>query len=260
MRKAISEAVVGDVSLGKTRQLINLRRELLRCFRKRARYSFPRVPWPTWPPSWQYAESVGPKSFWEIKAHMYLFEQGNLASIAGVSPRIVTNRLDGTMSMEGLEAVVRADNIHFPVTEMLIVENTHNYCGGRVLPTGYVEAVSLLARKKNIHLHMDGSRIWNAATASGTPLSKLADPVQSMTMSLSKGLGAPAGSMLVGPADLIRRARRVRKALGGGLRQVGVLAAAGLVALDDFEAGLLEADHARAKLLADQLSVVPGLR
>jgi threonine aldolase len=192
-------------------------------------------------------------------SHMYLYEQGNLANVAGVSPRALPNRADGTVSLEGIEAAIRSSNVHFPETSLISLENTQNFCGGRVLPGGYVDAVSAIAGKRGIPLHMDGARIWSAAAATATSVAELTASVDSVTACLSKGLGAPSGSMLIGPRDFIERARRHRKALGGGMRQVGVLAAAGLQAIDDFEGGMLVTDHRRAKRIAESLADTPGV-
>jgi threonine aldolase len=192
-------------------------------------------------------------------SHMYLYEQSNLANVAGVSPRALPNRADGTVDLEGIEAAIRASNIHFPETSLICLENTQNYCGGRVLPSNYIEAVSVVAGRRDIPLHLDGARIWNAAAAAATTVAELTTAADSITACLSKGLGAPSGSMLIGPRDFIDRARRHRKALGGGMRQVGVLAAAGLQALDDFESGMLVADHRRAMRIAEGLSDIPGV-
>jgi hypothetical protein len=141
---------------------------------------------------------------------------------------------------------------------MIALENTHNYCGGKVLPNGYLQAVSKIARNKGIPVHLDGARIWNAAVSSGLNVGELVADVDSISACLSKGLGAPAGSLLIGPSGFIRKARRVRKSLGGGMRQGGVLASAGMVALDDFEKGLLRADHLRARTIAEAISKMPG--
>lgn len=143
------------------------------------------------------------------------------------------------------------------MTALIGVENTHNFCGGRILPAGFMEGLNGIATKHNIPIHLDGARIWNAAAATGISLSNLATHADSLSVCLSKGLGAPAGSLLVGPAAFVTRARRIRKVLGGGMRQIGVIAAAGLQGLDDFEAGMLTNDHIRAKRLARSIRELP---
>jgi threonine aldolase len=191
--------------------------------------------------------------------HVFLYEQGGAATIGGVPSRVLPNELDGTIKLESIVAAIRANNIHFPITRLVCLENTHNYCGGRVLPQSYIESVANELKKHNIPLHIDGARIWNAATALGLPLSEMAVHADSMSVCMSKGIGAPAGSLLIGRREWIDRARRTRKALGGGMRQVGVLAAACIVGLTDYENGMLIIDHARAKQLAIGLSSIVEL-
>jgi threonine aldolase len=183
---------------------------------------------------------------------MFLYEQGSAAQIAGVSPHPLPNMVDGTIDIDSIRRSIRSDNIHFPTTQLIAMENTHYACGGRVLPENYLSEVKSFLSSKNqeIPIHLDGARLWNAAVAQEKTLSILAEHADSISLSLSKGLGAPAGSLLVGPKALINRARRARKVLGGGMRQVGILAAAGLKAVDDFNAGILSHDHRRAKALA----------
>ncbi|KAJ1440796.1 pyridoxal phosphate-dependent transferase [Ochromonadaceae sp. CCMP2298] len=260
MRKAMAEAEVGDDVFGEDPTVNKLEERVALMFGKERSLFFPTGTMSNLAATMAWCDARGSEVILGDSSHMYLFEQSNMAQIAGVSPRVVTNRADGTMDIGAIEAAIRADNVHFPETQMIAIENTHNYCGGRVLPGGYAEAVRWLADRKDLAVHMDGARIWNAATASGTTLAKLAAPVDSLSACLSKGLGAPSGSLLVGPSHLIDKARRIRKALGGGMRQVGVLAAAGMRALDDFESGMLETDHKRAAVIAMALSSIPGIR
>lgn len=150
---------------------------------------------------------------------------------------------------------IRPANVHFPVTRLVALENTQNFCGGRLLPDGYIQNVATALQDKNIKLHLDGARIWNAAVAAGKSVSELVAGVDSMSVCMSKGLGAPVGSLLVGPSDFIDRARFIRKSLGGGMRQAGVLAAACLVALDDYEAGeMIPRDHEHARIIAEGIA------
>lgn len=186
---------------------------------------------------------------------MYLYEQGSAAQIAGVSPHPLPNMVDGTIDIDSVRRSIRADNILYPTTQLIAIENTHNACGGRVLPANYLSELKLYLSSKNIDvpIHLDGARLWNAAVAQDNSMASLSENADSVSVSLSKGLGAPAGSLLVGPKSFINRARRARKALGGGMRQVGILAAAGLKAIDDFNAGVLSHDHRRAKSLANAI-------
>ena len=191
-------------------------------------------------------------------AHIFLYEQGGSAALGGVHPHILPNQPDGTLDLAEIEANIRGDNEHFPVTRLVCLENTHNRCGGRVLPVAYVDAVGALAQRHGLRLHVDGARLWNAAVALGLPPARLVAPADSVSVCFSKGLGAPIGSAVVGSRDFIRRARRMRKQVGGGMRQAGVFAAACLVALDEMIERLAE-DHANAKLLARGLATIPGL-
>jgi threonine aldolase len=192
------------------------------------------------------------------EAHLFYYEQGGMAALGGIQPRTLRNEPDGTLRLEEVEAAIRADDAHFPVTRVLALENTHNRKGGAVLPPDYMAAAAALAKARGLRLHVDGARLFNAAAALGVPAGELVRGADSVTVCLSKGLCAPAGSVLAGGGEFIRRAHRVRKVLGGGMRQSGVLAAAGLVALEEMTARLAE-DHAHARLLGDGLASIPGL-
>lgn len=192
------------------------------------------------------------------KAHIFLYEQGGGAQLGGAHPHVVPTGADGTLDLELVEAAIRDDDQHYPVTKLVCLENTHNKCGGLVLPAGYVRAAGELARARGLALHVDGARIWNAMVASGEDGAALAAHVDSVAVCLSKGLGAPAGSLLVGSARTVSRARRLRKALGGAMRQSGILAAAGLHAIEHHLARLAD-DHAHARALALELAALPGL-
>ncbi len=191
-------------------------------------------------------------------SHTFLFEAGGIAALGGVMPHTLTNQPDGSLDLGDIQGALRADDVHQPISRLIILENTHNRCGGTVLSADYTRQVGLLAKRNHLSLHIDGARIFNAAAACNTPARVLAEPADSITFCLSKGLCAPVGSLLCGSAEFIRRARRIRKQLGGGMRQAGILAAAGLVALDEMVDRLSE-DHRRARTLASGLAAVPGL-
>jgi threonine aldolase len=163
------------------------------------------------------------------RSHMFLWEQANGAQFGGVGYRPLPNLDDGTIPLDALKKAVRAANIHNPVTRLIALENTHNQCGGRLLTAGYTAAVGDFAAAAGLRLHIDGARLWNAAAALDVPPADLVRAADSVSVCFSKGLGAPAGSAVCGSADFVARARRVRKALGGGMRQAGVLAAAAQV-------------------------------
>lgn len=192
------------------------------------------------------------------KAHTFLYEAGGISALGGIHSCQIANRADGTMPIEEIAAAIRGENIHFPKTRLICLENTQNRCGGVVLPLEYHQAVYDLAHQRGIPLHLDGARIFNAAVALEIPARKFADLCDSITFCLSKGLCAPVGSILCGTKDFVDSARRVRKQLGGGMRQAGVLAAAGIVALESMIDRLAD-DHRRAKTLAEGLSRIPGL-
>ncbi|XP_037093595.1 probable low-specificity L-threonine aldolase 2 isoform X2 [Pollicipes pollicipes] len=187
------------------------------------------------------------------KCHIHLYEQGGCATVAGVHPRVMPNRPDGTIDPDLLRAKVRSEDVHYPVTKLICLENTHNYCGGKVLPLDYLDQVVALAKEVGVPLHMDGARLPNAAAALGVPMSRILRGFASSTLCLSKSLSAPVGSLIVGSAQFIKQARRTRKVLGGGMRQVGVLAAAGLLAVDVMCDRLVD-DHQRARRLAEAIN------
>ena len=191
-------------------------------------------------------------------SHTYIHEAGGVSALGGVHPRSVPNQADGTLRLEDIQAAIRADDEHYPISRMILLENTHNGTGGTVLSSEYMNSVSEISKENGLVLHLDGARIFNAAAALGIPASVLAEPADSVTFCLSKGLCAPVGSLLCGSEDFIRRARRARKQLGGGMRQAGILAAAGIVALEKMVDRLSE-DHDRARRLAAGLQALPAI-
>ncbi len=191
-------------------------------------------------------------------AHTFLYEAGGIAALGGVHPYLLPNQPDGTLALDAVRAAVRSDDVHNPVSRLVVLENTHNRCGGTVLSPAYMQAVGALAREKGLQLHVDGARIFNAAAALNLPAVELVREADSVTFCLSKGLCAPVGSVLCGSKAFIEKARRIRKQLGGGMRQAGILAAAGIVALEKMASRLGE-DHARARRLAQGLAALPGL-
>ncbi|MFZ6028107.1 MAG: low-specificity L-threonine aldolase [Chloroflexota bacterium] len=192
------------------------------------------------------------------KAHVFLYEAGGISALGGVHSCQVANRPDGSLDLDDLRAAIRGDNAHLPPTRLIGLENTHNRCGGAALTAAYTRSVGDLAHEHGLVLHLDGARIFNAAAALGVSAAELAAPADSVTFCLSKGLCAPVGSVLCGSQGFIRRAHRVRKMVGGGMRQAGILAAAGIVALETMTERLVE-DHRRARQLAAGLATVPGI-
>lgn len=200
------------------------------------------------------------------QSHTFLFEAGGISALGGVHSHQLPNRADGGLEPEDIRRAIRPDDVHQPRTRLICLENTHNRCGGTFQDVEYTRQIGQLAREYGLKVHLDGARLFNAATAivekTGGEVRQvareLAQAVDSVTFCLSKGLCAPVGSILCGGEEFIRQARRVRKMLGGGMRQVGVLAAAGLVALEKMIDRLQE-DHLRARRLAEGLRTIPGL-
>ena len=193
----------------------------------------------------------------EAEAHIYCYEAGAAAALAGVQFCTLEGER-GALSAEQVAEAVRLDNIHFPPTSLVCLENTHNRAGGAVYPLEKLEAVYREASGRGIPVHMDGARLFNASVASGVPARQFAACADTVQICLSKGLGAPVGSLIAGPREWIGRARRWRKRLGGGMRQAGVIAAPGIVALQTM-IERLAADHDNARFLAERLAELPGL-
>lgn len=192
-------------------------------------------------------------------AHVYIYEQGGSAALGGVHPRTVPTEADGTLPLERIAEAIRGDNEHFPITRLITVENTHNRCGGRALPLAYMDAVGELAHRHGLQFHVDGARLWNAAVALNVSPARLLQHADSASLCLSKGLAAPVGSVVVGSGEFIRKARRMRKVVGGGMRQAGVIAAAGIVSITQMVERLAD-DHANAQGLAQGLARLDGIQ
>jgi threonine aldolase len=192
------------------------------------------------------------------RSHMFLNECGSIATVGGIHPHTIPNQPDGTMCIEDIIAAIRGDNDHWPRTRAVCLENTHNRCFGAPLSPDYMASVSDLAKKRKLRIHLDGARIFNASVALGMDVKEFTRHVDSVSFCLSKGLAAPVGSVVCGTSEFIAEARRNRKVLGGGMRQVGIIAAPGLVALDKMIARLTD-DHANARRLAEGIANIPGL-
>ena len=192
------------------------------------------------------------------KSHMFLNEAGGMSALGGIHPHTVANQPDGTMLLEDIEGAIRGSNVHFPRTRLICLENTHNRCNGAALPAEYFNSVAGLAKRYSLSLHLDGARVFNAAVALGVDVKELTRNVDSVSFCLSKGLSVPVGSAVCGSSEFIAEARRTRKVLGGGMRQAGILAAAGVVALEEMVERLAE-DHANARRLAEGIPQIEGL-
>ncbi|MHC4168444.1 MAG: low-specificity L-threonine aldolase [Planctomycetota bacterium] len=192
------------------------------------------------------------------QSHTFLYEAGGIAALGGVHPHTIPNQPDGTLRLEDIAGAIRADNVHFPRTRLVCLENTHNRCGGAALGPDYIEQVATLAHDRGLLLHLDGARVFNAAVALGVDVKELTRHVDSLSFCLSKGLSAPVGSMICGSKEFIAEARRIRKSVGGGMRQCGIIAAAGIEALENMTARLAE-DHDNARRLAEGIAEIKGL-
>jgi len=192
------------------------------------------------------------------RSHTFLYEAGGMSTLGGIHPHTISNQPDGTMRLEDIEGAIRGSNVHFPRTRLICLENTHNRCSGSALTSEYIDSVAALAKEHGLSVHLDGARIFNAAVALGVDVKELTANVDSLSFCLSKGLSAPVGSVVCGSSEFIAEARRARKVLGGGMRQAGVIAAAGIKALEEMVDRLAE-DHDNAKHLAEGIASISGL-
>ncbi|MBN2044024.1 MAG: low-specificity L-threonine aldolase [Anaerolineales bacterium] len=192
------------------------------------------------------------------KAHIFLYEAAGAAALGGINIQTIPNQPDGTLKLEDIQAAIRPKDEHQPITRLVALENTHNRCNGISLSPEYTRQVADFVHARNLILHIDGARIFNAAIDLNVSVAQLASPADSVTFCLSKGLSAPVGSVICGSEEFIYKAHRIRKQLGGGMRQAGILAAAGIVALENM-VERLEEDHRNARLLALGLAEIPSI-
>ena len=193
----------------------------------------------------------------EEKSHTYLYESGSMSSLGGLFPKPVKS-VRGYILPETLEEAINHDDSHLAKTAMVVIENTHNYAGGTVITPDQVKALTSVAREHGLKIHCDGARLFNAAVALDIPAKKLVEAVDSVQICLSKGLSAPVGSIIAGSDEFIHESHRIRKRLGGGMRQAGIIAAPMIVALETM-VDRLKDDHDNAKLLYDKIHDIPGL-
>jgi threonine aldolase len=187
------------------------------------------------------------------KAHIFKYEAGSISALGGVHPHTLPVLEDGTISLDAIQKAIRADDYHFPPTALICLENTQGTVGAVPITKAYTDQVGKIAHDNGLKLHIDGARIFNASTALNIPVHELVESADSITFCLSKGLCAPVGSVLVGSADFIKQARRVRKMLGGGMRQAGIIAAAGLIGIHEMSKRL-HIDHENAQFIAQGLA------
>lgn len=256
MRQAMLAAEVGDDVFGEDPTVIRLQERVAELLGKEAALFVPSGTMGN-----QIAVRLhcrpGDEVLLEGQCHIYTYEQGGFAQLSGVSARPIEGEF-GVLRLDQLREMIRPDNEHFTRTRLLCLENTHNRGGGRVQPLEETRALTAWARGEGLATHLDGARLFNASVASGVSPREWASHFDTVNVCLSKGLGAPVGSALAGPADLIREAVRHRKLFGGAMRQSGILAAAGLYALENNIDRLAE-DHQNARRLADALREIPGI-
>ncbi len=192
------------------------------------------------------------------RSHIFLNEVGGVAAFGGVHPRTLPNEPDGTIALDTIQQAVRSPDLHYPPTRLLCLENTHNYCNGSPLSVEYMRESKQLAERNAFKIHLDGARLFNASIALGVDVKELTLHVDSVVVCLSKGLSAPVGSLVAGKRDFITKSRKLRKMAGGGMRQAGHMAAAGLLSLKD-QVQRLDEDHKNAKTLAEGIAATAGL-
>ena len=192
------------------------------------------------------------------QSHIFVYEAGSGSAVAGMHPQILPNHPDGTIELDRIEAAIRTNDEHCPPTRLICIESTHNRCWGSPLSLDYMDSVREIADRRELKLHLDGARVFNAAVVLGVDVAEIAARADSMSFCLSKGLGAPVGSLVCGSREFIRKCHRMRKQLGGGMRQAGILAGAGLHALDHNVERLAD-DHANARRLAEGIARIEGL-
>lgn len=255
MRQSTLDCSVGDDVYGEDQTINLLQERAAKMFNKEAALFFPSGTMSNLTAILSWSANRGSEIIVGDKSHIFLYEQCGASQFGGVSLRTVPNLPDGTMKIETINISIRDNDIHEPTTSLICIENTHNACGGQVLPLHFLQELQMLSLEKNIPIHLDGARIWNALTHMNKPPHEIGELVDSLTVCLSKGLGAPIGSLLIGTSRFIEKAKRIRKALGGGMRQVGILGAMGLVALDNFDNGILLNDHIRSRKIADSVNL-----
>ena len=257
MREVISRAEVGDDVYGEDPTVNKLEEESARILGKEAGLFIPSGTMGNIAAILTHC-GRGSEVILGDKAHTFLSEVGGIAVLGGIQPHNIPNQKDGTLLVEDILNAIRPDDIHDPPTKLITLENTHNECGGIPITVEYTQEVGKIARSHGLKYHLDGARIFNAAVALDIQPAVLVEPVDSVMFCLSKGLGAPIGSMLCGEKDFIQRARKTRKMLGGGMRQAGLIAAAGLYALEH-NLPLIKDDHTRTAALARGLGKIEGL-
>jgi len=258
MREAMASAAVGDDVYGEDPTVNELEQLAARRVGKQAGLFVPSGTMGNLAAILAHAQR-GDEAIVGYESHTFQWEAGGMASLGGVMPHPLPTDENGRMAIDAVEAAVRWDDPHLPHSRLILVENSFGGRNGAALPSDYFSQIRQVADRHDLAVHLDGARIFNASTALGVDATALTRDVDSVTFCLSKGLCAPVGSVLCGSQEFIKVARRARKSLGGGMRQAGILAAAGLVALNTMVERLVE-DHANARALADGLAKIAGIR
>ena len=257
MRAAMADAIVGDDQYGEDQTVNELEAQAAELMGKEAAVFVPSG-------TMGNLASVlarcgrGVEAILGSESHILWYESGGPSTLGGVPLFTVRNNRWGQLDLDEVRAAIREDRPGFPQTGLICVENTHNRCGGTVLTVEYLKELRAIAQDRQIPIHMDGARIFNASAALGVPVSEIAAEVDSVQFCLSKGLAAPVGTLVTGDAAFIQQVRKQRKVLGGAMRQAGIVAAAGLVAFESMIQRLPE-DHRRARALAEGLAQIPGV-
>jgi threonine aldolase len=258
MRAAMAKADVDDDVLGSDPTADQLQRQVAKLMGKEAGLFVASGTMGNLISVLVHCEVRGSEVILGSDSHIHVYENGGISTIGQVHPRVVPNKEDGTMDLRKIEASIRPKELLYATTRLICIENTHADCGGRCITAEYTDKLGELAKSYGLKVHVDGARIFNASTALGVPVDRLVSAADSVSVCLSKGLGAPVGSIIVGSQEFIAKAKKLRKTLGGGMRQVGVLCAAGLVALHDM-VGRLKDDHRKCRILAEGLNGIDGL-
>nr|ACJ85157.1 unknown [Medicago truncatula]AFK44463.1 unknown [Medicago truncatula] len=261
MRAAMASAEVDDDVLGYDPTVLLLETEMAKMMGKEAALFVPSGTMGNLICVLVHCDIRGSEVILGDNCHINIYENGGISTIGGVHPRQAKNNDDGTIDIDLIEAAIRdpRGELMFPSTRLICLENSHVNSGGRCLSVEYTDRVGEVAKKHGLKLHIDGARIFNASAALGVPVDRLVEAADSVSVCLSKGIGAPVGSVIVGSKNFITKAKRLQKTLSGGMRQIGILCAAALVALKE-NVGKLESDHKKTRLLADGLNEIKGLR
>lgn len=257
MRQAMADAIVGDDQYGEDPTVNRLEARAAELVGKEAAVYVPSGTMGNVSAMMAHC-GRGDEAILGDESHIYWFESGSPAALGGITQFVLPTEQDGTIDSDRIEAAIRPNRSGYPRTRVICIENTHNRRSGRALPISYMRAVAEISARHDVPVHLDGARVFNAAVALGVDASEVAAHVSSVQFCLSKGLAAPVGSVVAGNVEFIERVRRQRKLLGGAMRQAGVIAAAGLTALDTMIDRLPE-DHARAKRLATSLATIDGI-